>query len=54
MPLIPELRRQRQADPCEIEVSLVYRVRLQQPRLLNRETLFRKTTGAKTNIRSCD
>ena len=26
MPLIPALQRQRQADLCEFEVSLVYRV----------------------------
>ena len=26
MPLIPALRRQRQEDLCELEISLVYRV----------------------------
>ena len=36
MPLIPALGRQRQADICELEASLVYRVRSKTPRTVTK------------------
>ena len=43
MPLIPTLGRQRQADPCEFEDSLVYRSSPGQVPKQHRETLSQKT-----------
>ena len=37
-PLIPALRRQRQVDLCEIEVSLVYRASSRKNSALNKQT----------------
>jgi hypothetical protein len=42
-PLIPALVRQRQADPCEFEASLIYRVTFRTAGLC-RETLFATST----------
>ena len=42
-PLIPALRRQRQADLCEFEASLVYKSQFQDRLQSYRETLSRKT-----------
>jgi len=36
-PLILDLRKQRQADPCEFEASLVYRVSSRTARALKRD-----------------
>ena len=46
--MVVALGRQRQADLCEFEVSLVYKVSGKpRPRLLHRETLSQKTNKQK-------
>ena len=47
MALIPALRRQRQADLCEFEASLVYRVSSRTFRATQRNPDFRKQNKTK-------
>jgi hypothetical protein len=48
MPLIPALRRQRQADLCEFEASLLYRVSSKTDKAIHRETKSQKTNQTTT------
>jgi hypothetical protein len=41
MPLIPALRKQRQADLCEFQVSLVYRVSYRTVRATQRNPILK-------------
>jgi hypothetical protein len=53
-PLNPALRRQRQADLCEFEASLVYKSSSGQSELLHRKTLSQKTNNKiKYSINVC-
>ena len=42
MPLVPALRRRRQADLCKFEVSLVYKVSSRPGRAVTQKILFQK------------
>jgi hypothetical protein len=44
MSLIPALRRQRQTDPCEFKVSLVYRLGFRTARTVQRNPVSKKKT----------
>ena len=50
MPLMPALGRQRQADLCEFEVSLVYRVSFRTAMAVTRKILSWKTKQNKKNL----
>jgi hypothetical protein len=59
MPLIPALKRKRQANLCEFEASLVYRMRSRIARALknnhhhhNKEALSQRTKTKTNNVRS--
>jgi hypothetical protein len=45
VPLIPALRRQRQADLCEFEASLVYRVSSRTSRAIQRNSVSDKQSN---------
>jgi hypothetical protein len=49
MPLIPVLKRQRQADLCEFKASLVYRVNFRTARATQRNPVSTKQNKTKQN-----
>ena len=52
MPLIPARRRQRQADLCELEVSLVYRVSSRTARSYTEKPCLKKPRGGRQRVKS--
>jgi hypothetical protein len=50
MPLIPALRRQRQADLCEFKVSLVYRMSSRTARATHRNSLSQNKQTNKNTV----
>jgi len=48
-PLIPELRRQRQAELCEFKASLVYRVNSRTAKAMQRNPVSKRKKKLSTN-----